>query len=246
MEAIESFRKNDLDFEDLEHFFNVLKRRRSIRRIKDSSIPEEYIARIIAAASLAPSASNSQPWEFIVIKDHETKKKIADIIHIDQEICKSKDFFPHPSPDYMIKAPYAIVVCVDPRLKQAYPGTMIDSEEVFTSSYAAAIENMLLAAAALGLTTVWVSSSPVRDNLLKKLLEIPDPIQSRAIIPVGYPEVKPRQKYERPLNELIHFNKYDMAKYRNNEQITEFMRLSTFRKTPELHEWKRRDQLNSK
>ncbi len=66
-------------------FLELVKKRRSIRRFKPDSVPDEYIEKIIEAARWAPSGANSQPWEFVVIKDQETKDKIVDLINDTKE-----------------------------------------------------------------------------------------------------------------------------------------------------------------
>jgi len=66
---------------DYEEFLKLVKTRRSIRSFKPDSIPDEYVERIVEAARWAPSGANSQPWEFIVVKDKQIKDRIVDIVN---------------------------------------------------------------------------------------------------------------------------------------------------------------------
>jgi nitroreductase len=87
-------------------FFEVLKLRRSTRVFMDERVSEEEIVKLFEAAQLAPSAGNIQPWSFVVVRDIDTKRRLA-------EAALNQSF--------IIKAPIVIVVCADPdRSKQRY------------------------------------------------------------------------------------------------------------------------------
>ncbi|MFC1945211.1 nitroreductase family protein [Chloroflexota bacterium] len=63
----------------IDEFLELVRERKSIRRFKTDPIPDEYVEKLIEAARWAMSGGNGQPWEFIVVKDNETKKKIVDL-----------------------------------------------------------------------------------------------------------------------------------------------------------------------
>ena len=173
---------------DYEGFLKLVKTRRSIRSFKPDSIPDEYVERIVEAARWAPSGANSQPWEFIVVKDKQIKDRIVDIVNEHSEYTRKVELtreedlrFPAISgpvrePGYK-NAPVFIILCGDPRTKEAYPllTLLTRGDSHFTSGLASAFLYMTLAATTLGLGCQWVSATghPFVKCLLRELLGIP-------------------------------------------------------------------------
>ena len=166
--------------------FEAIKRRRSIRAFKNIDLPEETVEKLIDAARWAPSAGNIQPWEFIIERNSETKRKLS-------EAALNQTFIE--------EAPVVIVVCADYKRSGAGYGNR-GATLYCIQDTAAAIQNIHLAATALGLGTCWVGA--FREELVKKLLKIPDGIRPVALIPVGYPAEQPSPRPRRPLSEIIH------------------------------------------
>ena len=226
----------------IDEFLELVKKRRSIRRFKPDPIPDGYVEKIIEAARWAMSGGDAQPWEFIVVKDKETKKKIDDL-NIEQrrqtweiERTRIKELM-HPShapgppkgPTGFKDAPVYIVVCADPRPVQA---TVLITHFLhneggpgahFLKNMANATQNLCLAAAALGLGAQWVSINRVIESPLKALLGVPEEFSIHTIVPVGYPAYEPPPSYRRELNEIIHYEKYDKSKYRSSDDIYEWL-----------------------
>lgn len=154
--------------------------RRSIRKFKDGPIPPEDVKEILAAAMMAPSAGNAQPWQFVVVTD---KNKLT----------RLKDINPHAA--MAAQAPMGILVCGDLSLEK-FPGYWVQD-------CSAAIQNMLLAAHAKGLGAVWAGIHPIAERVLgfKKMFGLPEPVIPLGFIVMGYPdqemESKPRYKKER-------------------------------------------------
>ena len=148
-------------------FYEVAATRRSIRAYRDEEVSDKLVEKIIAVAMSAPSAGNQQPWHFIVIRKRKKLEAIADF---------------HPYCKMVPKAPVAIVVCGDPAGKK-WP-------DFWLQDCCAAIQNLLLAARAEGLATVWTGVYPVDDRVqgCRELLAIPEQVIPLAIIPVGWPE----------------------------------------------------------
>jgi nitroreductase len=145
--------------------------RRSIRRYEESKIPEELIQKMLKAAMSAPSASNEQPWHFIVIDDRRILDEIPGY---------------HPFAGMLREAFLAIAVCGDLELQK--------HEGSWTQDCSAATQNILLAAHALGLGAVWLGVHPREDRVeaTRKLLSIPENVRPLCLIAVGYPaEQKP-------------------------------------------------------
>lgn len=150
--------------------------RRSIRKFEQRTVPEELVERLLAAAMQAPSARNQQPWQFVVIDDHALLAKIPEFM---------------PNASMVAQAPIAILVCGDLKLEK--------SEGYWVVDCAAAVQNMLLAAHALGLGAVWcgVYPRPNRMESLKQMLGLPEEVQAHSLVVFGYPDetVRPENRY---------------------------------------------------
>ena len=168
----------------------IIKKRRSIRAFKNMDIPEEIVEKLIEAARWAPSAGNIQPWEFIIVRKPETKRKIA-------EAALNQTFIE--------EAPVIIVVCADYERSAMGYGSR-GANLYCIQDTAAAIQNIHLTAVSLGLGTCWVGA--FREEPVKKLLKIPNGVRPIAIIPVGYPAEQPKPRPRRPLNEIVHYETF--------------------------------------
>ena len=166
--------------------FEAIKKRRSIRAFKNIDVSDEIVEKLIDAARWAPSAGNIQPWEFIVVRNLDAKRRLA-------EAALSQTFIE--------EAPVVIVVCADYQRSARGYGSR-GATLYCIQDTAAAIQNIHLAAIALGLGTCWIGA--FREEPVKKLLGIPDGVRPVAIIPVGYPAEQPAPRPRRPLNEIIH------------------------------------------
>ncbi|MEM2954120.1 MAG: nitroreductase family protein, partial [Candidatus Bathyarchaeia archaeon] len=145
----------------------AIKGRRSIRAFKNVDVSEETVERLIDAARWAPSAGNIQPWEFIIIRKHEIKRKLA-------EAALGQSFIE--------EAPVVIVVCAD-EVRSAQGYGLRGKTLYCIQDTAAAIQNLHLAAYATGLGTCWVGA--FREDEAGKVLKTPPGIRPIAMIPVG-------------------------------------------------------------
>jgi nitroreductase len=160
--------------------------RRSIRKYLDCPVPEELIQKLLAAAMQAPSARNQQPWQFIVIDDRSILTKIAGFM---------------PTAAMAAQAPLAILICGDLSLEK--------SEGYWVVDCAAATENLLLAAHALGLGAVWCGVYPREKRMeeLKRLIGLPENVIAHSLVVVGYPaeQVRAENRYR---TERVHRNRW--------------------------------------
>ncbi len=168
----------------------AIKGRRSIRKFKKQEVPEENINQLIEAASYAPSAGNIQPWELVIVRDQVIKEKLTKAsynqAHIEQ-------------------APVIIVVCADE--KRSSMGYGVRGRTLYClQDTAAAIQNIMLTAYSLGLGTCWTGSFD--EDETKKALKVPPGIRPVAMIPIGYPDVTPRQRNKKLLNEITHYDTF--------------------------------------
>ena len=223
---------------EYEGLLQLVKTRRSIRNFKTEPVPDEYVEKIIEVARWAPSGANSQPWEFIVVKDKVIKDRIVDIVNEHSEYSRKVELtreedmrFPSASnpvhePGYK-NAPVFIILCGDPRTIEAYPLlTMLTrGDSHFASSLSSAFLYMTLAATTLGLGSQWVSATghPFVKSLLKDLLGIPQKLEIYDLLAVGYPGYQPKKRFVRERVEIVHEGRYDKAKYRSDEEIRKFI-----------------------
>lgn len=144
--------------------------RRSIRKYRPGTIPEARLRKILEAAMQAPSARNLQPWRFVVVRERETLLKMTDV---------------HPYAQMLKQAAAAVVVC----------GDLSDegNKAYWEQDCAAATQNALLAAHALGLGAVWLGVHPREERVkgVQKLLHLPKDVVPLSIISLGRPGEKP-------------------------------------------------------
>ncbi len=168
-------------------FYEVIRKRRSIRSYEKKDVKEDKLKRILEAGRLAPSAYNYQPWHLIVVKDKEKITQLGDIY----------------ANEWLKKVPVIIVVCVDP----SKSWTRSDGESFWKVDGAIITEHIVLAAANEGLASCWVCS--FNEEKIKKALGIPKHIRVLAMLPIGYPAEKKGEVNERkPLNEILHLNQW--------------------------------------
>lgn len=223
---------------NIEELTRLVRIRRSARKYKPDPVPDDQIDQILEVARWAMSGANAQPWEFVVTKDPATRAKMFDLVKEDRRVTDIMENtrlqeMRHPITGAFVQgspmfkdAPVIITVCGDPRTLQAtviYPQIMGSERETYHLNMGNATYLIHLAAAALGLGTQWVSVTPVLEARLKALLGIPDVFKIPAIVPVGHPDYKPAPPYRRKLDELVHREKYDMARFRTDEDIVDYI-----------------------
>jgi len=203
---------------EYENLLELVKKRRSIRRFRHEAIPDDYIDKIIEVGRQAPSGFNTQPWEFIVVKDNELRNKIVDLLP--QSDLRAEN-------DFRI-APVYIIELGDPRTKIGLPDIIRDNESmnepIFISSLANSFIYMNLAATSLGLSCQWVSmvSSPYVQSGLKKLIGIPDLFKVYDMLALGYPAEEPQPKLLRDIAGMVHYDYCMRDEFRNDEEVSTF------------------------
>jgi len=228
---------------DYDGLLELVKSTRSIRRFKPDPIPDDYIYRIVEIARWAPSGFNQQPWEFIIVRKPELRKRIAEFTGSywshSREMEATRESWqgvwdPEPvgsEADYSI-APVYIVVFGDTRTIEGLPmGVRFDAhrrETIFTSSLANAFLYMHMAVATLGLASQWVSAvtTPYAHCMIKNLLEIRKELDIYDMLAIGYPAVQPRPKLMRDRDEMIHFDDCGSEDFRTDEEVREYIHKS--------------------
>jgi 5,6-dimethylbenzimidazole synthase len=168
--------------------FTAMKERRSCRKFKQEEIHQETIERILDAANWAPSPLNTQPWEFIVITDKEIKGQLFS----EAERCRKWaieqsgwKWLGNYQADFLKSAPVLVVVTGDPK-KTGVDMFMEDGGVGYQHACAAAIQNMHLAAHALGLGSLWFTFFDRK--ALREILDIPTEKTPLAIVCLGKPD----------------------------------------------------------
>ncbi len=145
---------------------DAIKTRKSIRSFLDKPVEDAKLNTVLDAGRLAPSAANRQEWRFLLVRGLETRKRIA--------MAAGRQKF-------VGEAPIIIVACAETDNKVMRCGQLSYPIDV-----AIALDHMTLAAVELGLGTCWIGNFD--DQLVKKILGIPDEIPIVQLLPLGYPE----------------------------------------------------------
>jgi len=217
---------------NIDDLHSLAARRRSIRGYDESrEISETTVRQILNCARWAPSGGNGQPWEFIVVRDQATRYKIADYYLKQMEPKREMDLAVRGTAkmtgDGFRHAPVHIIILGDPRVKESYPiRTKLEkAESHFITGLANATLLIHLAATSLGLASQYVSdaNSPYMETMLKVLLKIPEPLRIYHLVPIGYAKASVAAPPRRELDEMIHFETYDMKKFRDDQGISQFI-----------------------
>ena len=194
----------------------LVRERRSIRRFKIKPVSRELIEKILEVARWAPSGANSQPWKFIVVDESGLRKRISEILIHPTDGSRQTGFR---------DASVFILVCGDSRTRLYYP--FIDSEqqrnEVLISSWANVFLYIQLATKALGLGSRWVSRVARKQSEIKNLLGIPDVLEIYDMAAIGYPDEGKKTRLVRSLEDLTHYNKYDLSRIKPEKDITDYV-----------------------
>lgn len=166
-----------MEIKDIQDFFY---RRRSVRRFAQKEIPNEILEILMKIAMAAPSGNNTQPWEFVIARDPKIKEEISRV---------------HPWV-HMAKEAAAAIIIMGNR-----------GSEWWKEDCAAATENLLLAAANLGLGTVWCGINLEQAKTVRRILKAPEKMEVLCIVPIGYPGESPpaHTKYRQ---DKVHWDRY--------------------------------------
>ncbi len=161
--------------------FEAINTRTCVRKYQNRPVPGDVLEKLVDAGRRAPSAHNKQPWEFVIVTNKDTKKNIAALTDYGQ---------------FIQNAPACIVVyCEDTKY--------------YLEDGCATVENILLAATGLGLGACWVAGDKkIYAQKVNILLQVPDRFKLIALIPVGYPPNQQEAKNKRPLERVIHWEKF--------------------------------------
>ncbi len=167
--------------------FSAISQRCSVRTYKAIDVEEDKLKKVLEAGRLSPSASNRQDWKFIVVRNKETRKKLA------------KAAF---GQSFIGEAPVVIVACgTEPKAMLAC------GQPAHTVDVSIAFAYMILQAYELGLGTCWIGA--FSEDEAKKILSIPGHIRVVGMTPLGYPDQPSSQKSRKTLDQIVCYEKYE-------------------------------------
>jgi nitroreductase len=160
--------------------FEAIEKRRSVRSLVQTEIPMSDIEKIVDAGRRAPSGNNAQPREFIIITNSQTIEKLA------------------IAQGFIREASVVIAIVADE-----------SASRYWLEDVSASTENMLLAATALGYASCWVEGTLLRvENEAKAILGVPKDKRLIVAIPLGKSAREGSQANKKPMNEIVHYEKY--------------------------------------
>ena len=167
--------------------YTAISTRKSVRAFQDRDVPEKVISRLLEAARLAPSASNRQEWRFVVVRNPETRKRLA-------RVASGQKF--------VGEAPVVIACCAE-----TDGHVMACGEPCYPIDDAIAIDHLALCATAEELGTCWIGAFD--EGQIKEILGIPPQIRVVALLPVGYPQdPAPVEKSRLPLEKIVKYERW--------------------------------------
>ena len=215
--------------------FEAIYTARAIRRFKPDPVPDEVITKVLDAAIRAPSGSNEQSWEFIVVKDAEQRKKIGAVYrkggNILMALYANRTKPPHMSQetydklmasamyllDHMADAPVLLLACLKqtplagppPQFPPDAAAGLKNMARMGGSSIYPAVQNIILACRAFGLGTVLTTIHMFYEDEVKAILGLPPEVQTYALMPIGYPRGKFGPIKRRPISEVAYLDGYN-------------------------------------
>lgn len=166
-------------------FFDLLKKRRSIRAFKTERVNDAKLNKILQACNMAPSAAGLQAFEIYQVKNKEIKKSLVNA---------AKDQV------FISEAPLLLVFCANQTRSVERFGERSNLFSIQDASIATAYAQ--LATYTLGLSTVWVGAFD--EKKVSEILHLPQGQKPIAILPIGYKNEKPKEKFTRGIKDLLH------------------------------------------
>jgi nitroreductase len=217
-------------------YMEVVRSRHTSRKFKDEVIPKEIFEKVIEAGRHACSGANAQPWEYIVVEDPKMKEQIGEYFVNEARLrAKLKMGFPTPNYSGMKTAPGLIVALVDYRYVNAFPvlndGSELDrmyqenAQRILLQSLSASVMSIHLAIASLGYSSWWVTAigQEKAQKTLKPILGVPEVLHVIDIISFGHPEKEPYVRYKKPLEEIVHWGRYDQSRIKTDQDIQDWI-----------------------
>lgn len=184
----------------------AIRTRRSIRRYKTTPVSDEALHEVLEAARLAPSWANTQCSRFIVVRDSQLKVGLAATL-ITRPSEDGSGTRPNAAAEALVQAPIVIVACAELGRSGYFHGqASTEKGDWYMFDTALAMENLVLAATALGLGTVFIGLFDAAKAA--RLLGVPEGFAVVALTPLGYPDQAPPPRPRRELGEIISSDRF--------------------------------------
>ncbi|MHB8681821.1 MAG: nitroreductase family protein [Acidimicrobiales bacterium] len=191
-------------------FFDVVRRQRACRSFRSDPVDDDVLTTVLEAATFAPSAENRQPWAFVVVRDDEVRARIGDLNRkawegggrrhsegrLGEKLLEEVD---RGAMGGVADAPVIVVVCGDTRL---------GNPRVLEASVFPAVQNLLLAANAVGLGSALTTLPLAFGDELSEALSLPDEVRPMAVVPLGWPGTPQGPPRREPVSAKTHRDRY--------------------------------------
>jgi nitroreductase len=202
--------------------FEAISTQRAMRRLKPDPVPDSTIRQVLAFATCAPSGGNRQDWSFVVVRDPATRARLGELYRESWGEVMKLPYYARAAkepPDsaagrllasarylseHLGEAPVLILACI--ALDVSASSTLTTGASIYP-----AVQNLMLAARALGVGSCITTIHKYRDAEVKELLGIPANIETAALIPLGYPRGKFTQVIRKPLSEVAYSDRWGQA-----------------------------------
>ncbi len=179
----------------------AIKTRRSVRKFSDQTIEPEKLEAVLEAVRQAPSWSNLQCWQLVVVKNQETREKISQLSFV-ESFFSTFGYKSNPAQKALAQAPVVVVACADPKKSGD-----LHEQQYYMADIGIAMQNFMLAANDLGLGCVFVGV--FQEAQLRELLAIPKEIKIVGLFPIGYPAGEAKSGPPRkPLEDFVHYDQW--------------------------------------
>jgi nitroreductase len=202
-------------------FFEVTGTQKAMRRLLPDNVSDEELWTVLETATMAPNGGNRQPWNFIVVRDAEAKRKIGawyleawnrsygparEAMLADAAMARTFHSADHLA-NHIAEAPALILATI--RKDQFAVGPTLGA------SIYPAVQNLMLAARALGLGTTLTTLHKFHEDDVKKLLGIPDDVETMALIPIGRPKGKFGKPARMPVEKIVYWDGWGRRRERS-------------------------------
>lgn len=204
---------------DKDSFFEIIAKRRSVRVFTDEPVSRPDLERILEAATMAPSGTNSQPWRFVVVKTDSIRKKMAAAVE-----AKMDEILTWPETadrarrinayrrSFIFFADAPIVIAALGKDHQTIVRKTIENHGIVQSrnrpssahlSVAAAIQNLILSASVLGYGTCWMTGPLIAAEEIEEILGVEEPWYLSSVVPLGRPAEQPPIRSRKGLDKVV-------------------------------------------
>lgn len=173
---------------DLKQTMELIKLRRSVRRFSEEKIDRKQLETLVEAAIWAPSGSNAQAWQFVVVDDGGTLQRLTAFL-----------------PGVLQAPPAMVCLCVDYERELDRAGKL-GGDVLGIMDISMAAQNIMLAATALNLGSCAIRG--FNEEVVKMALDLPEHVKPELLVILGYPQKPAKAPARRPLDEVLHWQKY--------------------------------------